>query len=241
MSSSTSSTAFADARDPRCFSCTRCCSRSQPGSSGAAGFGPRLKNGVAEEALRGDAHSSARGSCGHSCGTTLRAWAFDPPLEPSSKKPATSTWRELQTWRLTLRRIELTLETLGTDAGLAIICGPVSGVIAVDFDDAAGAQWGIQHLPPTPWRTKTLRGEHWFFRMPSTWTPPASTLPWKGELRAAGHYVVAPGSQYPNGGRYEALGAWSASKSELPEWDVRWLDVVDVEQQRMQRAAILKT
>lgn len=53
--------------------------------------------------------------------------------------------------------------------------------------------------------------------------------------------MVAPGSQYPNGGRYEALGAWSASKSELPEWDVRWLDVVDVEQQRMQRAAILKT
>ena len=33
-------------------------------------------------------------------------------------------------------------------------------------------------------------------------------LPWKGELRAAGHYVVAPGSQHPNGGRYEALGAW---------------------------------
>jgi len=164
------------------------------------------------------------------------------PLKPASKVPALETWRELQTSRLTPRRLEQHLGELGADAGLAIICGPVSGVVAVDLDAAAAVEWANKHLPPTPWRTKTSRGEHWFYRLPSTWSPPSSPLPWKGELRAAGHYVVAPGSTHPDTGeRYQALGAWSTPKGELPEWDVRWLDVpLDVEALRAERAKVLK-
>jgi hypothetical protein len=163
------------------------------------------------------------------------------PLEPASKEPALATWRELQTSLLTTKRLEEHLGKLGADAGLGIICGPVSGVVAVDLDDAVAVEWANKHLPPTPWRTKTSKGEHWFYRLTATWVPPSSPLPWKGELQAAGHYVVAPGSTHPDTGeRYQALGAWSTPKDELPEWDVRWLDVVDVEALRAQRAKILQ-
>jgi hypothetical protein len=164
------------------------------------------------------------------------------PLEPASKEPALATWRELQTSRLTTKRLEEHLGKLGADAGLGIICGPVSGVVAVDLDDAVAVEWANKHLPPTPWRTKTSKGEHWFYRLTATWVPPSSPLPWKGELQAAGHYVVAPGSTHPDTGeRYQALGAWSTPKDELPEWDVRWLDVpLDVEALRAERAKVLK-
>jgi hypothetical protein len=142
-------------------------------------------------------------------------------LPPRSKKPAAS-WKPQQTERLTLRRLEAELEALGDEAGLAVVCGEVSGVVVADFDDEAAVAWARAHLPDTPWRTQTARGEHWYFRLPidptgKAFAPPAS-LPWKGELRAAGHYVVAPGSWHPDGGRYLAVGDWSVSRDALPVW-----------------------
>jgi hypothetical protein len=143
------------------------------------------------------------------------------PLPPRSKRPS-SSWKQQQAQRLSLRRLEEELAAAGPEAGLAIVCGEVSGVVVADFDDEAAVAWARAHLPATPWRTKTSRGEHWYFRLPvdptgAPFAPPAS-LPWKGELRAAGHYVVAPGSWHPDGSRYEAHGDWSASRDDLPEW-----------------------
>ena len=142
-------------------------------------------------------------------------------LPPRSKKPS-SSWKPQQTMRQSLPRLEHELAGLGAEAGLAVVCGEVSGVVVADFDDAVAVDWARQHLPATPWRTKTARGEHWYFRLPvdpsgAPFVPPAS-LPWKGELRAAGHYVVAPGSWHPDGVQYQALGDWSVSRDALPEW-----------------------
>lgn len=161
------------------------------------------------------------------------------PLEPRSKAPALSAWTEHQTTPMRLPLLRRHLAELGTDAGLAVVCGRVSGVVVCDFDDSAGVAWAHKHLPTTPWRTKTSRGEHWYFRLPSTWTPPTTPLPWKGELRGDGLYVVAPGSIHPDTGDvYEALGDWREPKAALPVFDVRWL--VDVDRLRAARAGILK-
>ena len=159
-------------------------------------------------------------------------------LEPGSKTPATK-WKEHQVNRLSLPRLLKQLEDLGAGAGLAIVCGELSGVVVADFDDDDGVEWAHKNLCPTQWRTKTARGEHWFYLLPSTWTPPTSPLPWKGELRSEGHYVVAPGSVHPDGSVYEAIG-WDCPKARLPMWNPAWLNVADVERLRAMRGKILK-
>ena len=146
------------------------------------------------------------------------------PLPPRSKEPAAnSSWTDAQLQARRLPVIIKELEPLGQDAGLAIICGVVSGVVVADLDDASAVAWATENLPATPWRTKTRRGEHWFYRLPETWTQPSS-LPYQGQLQSTGRYVVAPGSIHPDSGdTYEALGDWTAPRSSLPVFDHAWL------------------
>ncbi len=89
--------------------------------------------------------------------------------------------------------------------GLAVICGPASDGLAVrDFDDATVFEaWLETHaklareLPIA----RTRRGGHVYIRGPEGF----ATLP-DGEYRGtAGHYVVAPPSLHPDGGRYAWL------------------------------------
>lgn len=159
------------------------------------------------------------------------------PLTPGSKEPAT-TWTEWQKRQMPLTLLRRHLEALGPDAGLAIICGEASGVVVADLDDEGAVAWARENLPPTPWVTRTSRGEHWFYRYPST-PLPAMAPPWTGQLQADGRYVVAPGSLHPDGGRYEGAGDWTQTKEALPVFDPRWL--VDTAALRAARAKILKT
>ena len=146
-------------------------------------------------------------------------------LPPRSKEPAAkSTWTDAQVQARRITVLLRELEPLGDDAGLAIICGIASGVVAVDLDDESAVQWAKENLPETPWRTKTRRGEHWLYRLPEAWAAPALPLPYKGQLQSTGRYVVAPGSIHPDSGeKYEALGDWTAPKSTLPIFDNAWL------------------
>ena len=161
-------------------------------------------------------------------------------LAPRSKEPpARSSWTSAQLSRARVPVLQAQLEAQGDEAGLAIVCGPVSGIVAVDLDDDSAVAWARTHLPETPWRTKTGRGEHWFYQLPDGWTPPVGALPYKGQLQAAGRYVVAPGSIHPETGRvYEALGDWTRPKAELPTFRNDWL--VDVAALRERRLRIVK-
>jgi len=119
--------------------------------------------------------------------------------------------------RARLQDLERRLAPLGPDAGLAIVCGRISGVVVVDLDDESAIQWARKHLPATPWKTKTSRGEHWFCALPDdpAWSPPKE-LPHKGQVQADGRYVVAPGSCIPTRiAPNEAIGDWLAPKSSL--------------------------
>ncbi len=161
-------------------------------------------------------------------------------LAPRSKEPpARSSWTSAQLSRPRLPVLQAQLEGQGDEAGLAIVCGPVSGIVAVDLDDDGAVAWANTHLPKTPWRTKTGRGEHWFYRLPDGWVLPTGPLPYKGQLQAVGRYVVAPGSIHPETGRvYEALGDWTRPKAELPTFKNNWL--VDAAALRARRLRIVK-
>jgi hypothetical protein len=110
-------------------------------------------------------------------------------------------------------------------ANVAIATGPTSGVFVVDVDNGPGkvgfstmkalvAEHG--DLPPTL-RARTANGVHLFFVMPSTPVRTgANILGQHVDTRAAGGYVVAPGSIHPSGAVYR----WSTSfePATCPEW-----------------------
>jgi hypothetical protein len=55
------------------------------------------------------------------------------------------------------------------DINPGVACGPLSGpqgLVVVDGDNAAALEWMNRHLPPTPMRTRTRSGEHWYYAHP---------------------------------------------------------------------------
>jgi hypothetical protein len=140
-------------------------------------------------------------------------------LQPCSKI-AVHKWLENQQSRPALRTLE---QDLAREAGrdLGVLCGPISGVVVLDLDTTEDVQWAYASLPLTPWRTRTARGEHWYFQLSLTAGEPPATPWWRGDLRAHGKYVVAPGALHPDGKRYEAIGDWSVAKRALPVWEFR--------------------
>lgn len=56
----------------------------------------------------------------------------------------------------------------GHELNPGIATGPLSGpgLVVVDGDNAPALAWMREHLPPTPMRTVTRHGEHWYYRHP---------------------------------------------------------------------------
>jgi putative DNA primase/helicase len=115
----------------------------------------------------------------------------------------------------------------GTPSNLAIVTGAVSNVVSIDGDSPEALEWMRAHLPPTEMRTKTARGEHWFYRHPGTPIPNKARLRIDGsplaiDVRGDGGYVVGPTSKHATGTVYERLGSWPPVP-ELPAFDPAWI------------------
>lgn len=90
------------------------------------------------------------------------------------------------------------------------------GLLGVaDSDSPETEAWVATHLPPTPFKVRTARGIHRYYRL--IWDAPhffhrdSLTI----EFRHAGQYVVGPDSVRPNGATYTA-DAWSWNENDLP-------------------------
>jgi hypothetical protein len=147
-------------------------------------------------------------------------------LKPSSKEPIAQRWMPAQSRRA--GPVELARQ-LGQhpDANLGIVCGAISGLVVIDFDSPEALIWGFQQLPSTPLRTRTSRGEHWWFKHPGPGIRVSNGRPLRGveaDVKGDGGYVVAPGSRHPDGGTDEPIGPWCrAAVERLPVFDPRWL------------------
>ena len=111
---------------------------------------------------------------------------------------------------------------------IGIITGHVSGVVVVDSDDAEAVAWAQAHLPPTPIRTRTAKGEHWFYRHPGVPVPNRARVQTedgrlKLDVRGDGGYVVSPGAQHASGVRYQVLGDWKTPLEQIPVFDLAWI------------------
>jgi len=147
----------------------------------------------------------------------------------SGKKPAKHllpcidgrpSWKPLLERRNSREEI---LRWFGRDrANIGILTG-VSGVVVIDCDRAADAEWWCGRFSATPMITKTARGIHLFYRfeLGIKMGNRTSLFDRKIDLRGQGGYVVAPPSLHPNGTRYERMGTWNLC--DVPEFERHWI------------------
>lgn len=101
-------------------------------------------------------------------------------------------------------------------------------IVVVDLDDAAAVAWALSHLPHTPLRVLTRKGEHWYFACPLPPRLPALTRARVAKMaldvRGEGGQVVVPPSVHPLGPvyRWAELPTPSMLRS-LPIYDPAWL------------------
>lgn len=116
----------------------------------------------------------------------------------------------------------------GEPTNAAIATGAVSGVVAVDADSPEGLAYIVEHLPRTPWQTRTRKGYHLFYRVADVHVGNKARLHTpKGRLaidvRGHGGYVISPGSIHPSGFVYRMAGDWSVPKERLPVFWPGWI------------------
>jgi hypothetical protein len=159
-----------------------------------------------------------------------RGWSA-VPQRPGAKKPLVR-WKPFQERRPTEE------EWTGwskkwPDAGLALILGPVGGVLVVDVDGPEAHAALTARLGGEPQAPKALSGSgepyryHLFFRCPDVPTK-AKQTPWHPnlEFRGKGGIVVIPPSLHESGNRY----AWAEGRSpddlDLPDVPTQILEAL---------------
>jgi len=116
----------------------------------------------------------------------------------------------------------------GRKRNVAMLTGAISNLVMVDGDSDEGLAWMRAHLPQTPMRTKTAKGEHWYYRHPGVpvrnkvrirTDDPAVHV----DARGDGGYAVAPDSLHVTRITYTRLGGWPPV-TELPVFEPVWLE-----------------
>jgi putative DNA primase/helicase len=142
------------------------------------------------------------------------------------KVPLLKSWKPLQTERATDEHLTAWFRN-GHQRNIGIVTGAISNLVIVDCDSPEAIAWADTHLPPTPWRSRTSKGEHWGYQHPGIVVgnrvridtgDPAIKI----DVRGDGGYVVAPGSVHVNGTLYEWVGE-PPSMAALPVFDPAWL------------------
>jgi hypothetical protein len=126
-------------------------------------------------------------------------------LPATGKRPKLQTWKEFQTARPS-ESVVRDWFTLPDVTGIAVLLGNASGGLHCrDFDSApayyrwAGDHADLARILPT---SQTGKGNHVFLR----WETEAYAKYDDGEYRGTrGHYIIAPPSLHPDGGKYRWL------------------------------------
>ncbi len=159
-----------------------------------------------------------------------RGWSVVPQL-PKAKCPCIK-WKPYQDERPTESNLH-EWYARWPDAGIAVVLGPVSGLLVLDVDGIQGHTALIDHLGQVPVAPQVISGSrephryHLFFLHPAL-TTRAKTTPWspKLEFRGKGGIVIAPPSLHKSGNRY----AWDEGKTlddlAIPELPAPVLDAL---------------
>lgn len=152
----------------------------------------------------------------HALSYRKRGWSIIP-IQKGSKLPAIKSWTKYQTELPTEAEIRSWF-MVWEDAGIALICGKVSGVIAVDIDSGKGEvdTKGLE-MPPTLAQKTGTGGSHLLY----VWRPGlvgAKVGIRKGlDIRSDNSYIILAPSIHPNGNAYEWIDE-DESIADAPSW-----------------------
>jgi hypothetical protein len=144
------------------------------------------------------------------------------PQDPGEKKPCVR-WKEFQVEPPTVDDLAYWFGRRFPDAGIALVLGPVSGLLVIDVDGAGAHRALVARLGAVPEAPTVLSGSpephryHLFFSHPDILTQ-ASFAPWHKQLEFRGHrgIIVAPPSLHKSGHRYRWAEGWSLDDLPLP-------------------------
>lgn len=126
-------------------------------------------------------------------------------------------WKEFQTRFPTEEELERWFSS--DNVNIAIVTGPISGIVVLDIDGFEGEKSLKENalfLPPTPC-VKTGRGFHYYFEYQDGVKNLVRRYPGI-DLRGEGGYVLAPPSLHSSGVRYEWIIDLKQGFAKLPDW-----------------------
>lgn len=157
-----------------------------------------------------------------------RGWSVFPLMPKDKRPPKGFEWKPYQSTRPTEEQIRAWW-TKWPQANIALACGALSGVIALDVDGEAGrASVAGKHLPLTP-ISETGRedgGHHYLFKHPGGFCHNFAHKVPGLDFRGDGGYIVLPPSIHPTGTSY----AWNISPddtelADAPKWLLELLKI----------------
>lgn len=123
------------------------------------------------------------------------------PLQPRSKKPAITSWREYQKRLPTEEELEAWFGG-GSLYNIGILTGLISGIAVLDADSDEAVAWCEANLPRTP-TVQTARGRHYYFRFRPGLKNSVKVNGLNLDVRGEGGYCVAPLSVHESGAIYQ--------------------------------------
>jgi hypothetical protein len=150
-----------------------------------------------------------------------RGWSVIPL---AGKRPTLASWKEYQSRRAT--EDELRAWFGDKSANVGIITGRISGLVVVDCDSPADAEWWLKTYPQSPLIVHTGGGGvHIYYQMlREVEVRNRTKLCGRAiDLRADGGYVVAPASIHPSGRLYTWASFGDYSLDEVPVFDPAWV------------------
>jgi hypothetical protein len=148
------------------------------------------------------------------------------PADPDTKA-ALIFWRSFVKKKPGLAEIESWSRRFPR-AGIAVLGGPISGLVILDCDGQAGVGEALKKgVPRTPSVATPRGGMHFYFQHPDFAVKNAAKLgaSKKIDVRAEGGYVLAPHSRRSDGRRYTWLvSPREAAVAAPPDWFAEMLD-----------------
>lgn len=164
------------------------------------------------------------------------AWAkahldfgYCPVPTIAGTKGACIPWKPWQTQRPTLDDLVAWWPD-GISRNIALVTGAFHGLVVVDADDEESVRFAKLQFGPTPYRVRTRRGMHLYYRHPGEGIHVQTKARVYGpqgpevDVRGDGGMATALGSVHQSGHVYRLdEGADIVSVRDLPLWDNSWV------------------
>ena len=145
---------------------------------------------------------------------------------PGDGKVPLISWKQYQSQRPTEDELRA---WFATEQNTAVVTGGVSNIVVVDADSPEAVAWVKRNILRTPWRVRTARGLHLYYRHPGVPVGNKARIRTRAgalalDVRGEGGYVIGPGSVHASGAVYTAEGDWSVPSPKLPAFWVGLLE-----------------